>query len=167
MSEQKTIESNLKDNLGGDLLTNALDFVTYMKSIGMTADDGARFCYKNELMCILIPFKDNNNPSGGLCICDSPMSEHGDYPIDESVKDFARANVKKCDGCGRGKENVDCGHKERGATKMIFGKEYDNLCSSEIMFINPDTEAVEKIKKLMDLWKYKLDNIVGYSSQDR
>jgi len=167
MSDHKTIENNLKDNLSGDLLMNALDFVTYMKSIGMTADDGARFCYKNEAMCILIPFKDKDIPSGGLCICDSPMSEHSGYPIDESVKEYARANVKKCDGCGRGKENVDCGHEERGATKTIFGKEYDKLCSSEIMFFNPDSEDMKKIKKLMDLWKYKLDNVVGYSSQDR
>ena len=163
MSEQKTIESNLKDTLSGETLENALDFVAYLKENGMT-DDGSRFYYKDELMCILILFKDEHNPSGGLCIFDSPFREHEGFPIDESVKEFARANVKKCENCGSG---GSCGHKEQGATKAIFGKEYDNLCSSEIMFVNPDAGGMEKIKKLMDLWKFKLDNIAGYSSQDR
>jgi hypothetical protein len=34
---KKTIESNLKENLSGDALTNALDFTAYLKNMGMTA----------------------------------------------------------------------------------------------------------------------------------
>jgi len=71
MAEQKTIESSLKNNLSGDVLITALDFVAYLKNIGMT-DDGARFYYKDQMMCILIPFKDEHNPSGGLMIFDCP-----------------------------------------------------------------------------------------------
>jgi hypothetical protein len=162
MSEKKSIESNLKENLNGDALTNAMDFVNYLKNMGMTADDGARFCYKGELMCIIITFKDAKNPLGAWFICDCPIYEHDGFPIDESIKSFTQANIQKCKGdiCG-------CDHKERGATKVVFGKEYDNLCSSEVMFNNPDAEALEKIKVLMELWKFKLDNIEGYSSQDR
>ena len=162
MPENKTIESNLKENLSGELLVNALDFVSYLKSIGMTTDDSNRFYYKGELMCILVNFKDEKNPFGMLFICDCPIYEHDGFPIDESVKSFAQKNIQKCRG-----DKCGCDHKERGATKMVFGKEYNNLCSSEIIFTNPDAEAVEKIKVLMELWKYKLDNIVGYSSQDR
>ena len=162
MSDKKTIESNLKENLSGDVLTNALDFVKFMKNMGMTADDGARFCYKDELMCIIITFKDKKHPSGAWFICDCPIYEHDEFSIDESIKNFTQANIQKCKGdiCG-------CDHKERGATKMVFGKEYDNLCSSEVMFYNPDIEALKKIKILMEFWKFKLDNIEGYSSQDR
>jgi len=160
MSDKKSIESNLKENLSGDALTNALDFVTYLKNMGMTADDGARFCYKDELMCIIIAFK--NDTSSGWFICDCPFREHDGFTIDESIKSFVQANIQKCKG-----DSCGCDHGERGATKMIFGKEYDNLCSSEIMFYNPDAEALKKIKVLMEFWKFKLDNIVGYSSQDR
>ena len=165
MSEPKTIENKFKDTLSGDLLTNALDLVDYMRKIGMmngedSGDD--RFYYKDELMCIFITFKDDMNPSGGLMIFDCPLTGHDGFPLDESVQEFVRAHVNKCGSCGG-----NCGHKERGATKMIFGKEYDNLCSSEIAFFSPNAEAFEKIKKLMDLWKYKIDNIAGYSSQDR
>ena len=165
MAEHKTIEENLKDALSGDLLANALDLVDYLKKIGMTngTEPGdTRFYYKGELTCIFITFNDENSSSGGLMIFDCPLSGHDDFPVDESVQEFVRAHVNKCGGCGG-----DCGHEQRGATKIIFGKEYDNLCSSEVMFINPDAGAVAKIKKLMDLWKYKIDNSAGYSSQSR
>jgi len=165
MSEQKTIENMLKDNLSGDLLANALDLVDYLKKNGMTNGTNpgdTRFYYKGELMCIFITFKNEHNPSGGLMIFDCPLTGHEGFPIEESVQEFVRAHVNKCGSCGG-----DCGHEQRGATKVIFGKEYDNLCSSEVAFFDPDAEAVEKIKKLMDLWKFKIDTIAGYSSQDR
>lgn len=157
---KKSIECNINNNLCGEALTNALDFISYLKRKGMTADDGARFCYKGQMMCIIIIMKNEKNPNGEWFICDCPIYEHAGYPINENVKLFVQENVQKCRSCG-------CDHEARGATKIIFGKEYENLCSSEVAFINPDAEALEKIKVLMDLWVYKIDNIVGYNSQDR
>jgi len=165
MAAEKTIENTLKENLSGNLLTNALDLVDYLKQLGMTngiEPSDTRFYYKDELMCIFITFKDENHPSGRFFICDCPLSDHDDFPISEDVKEFVHASVNKCGSC-----DGDCGHEQRGATKVIFGKEYDNLCSSEVIFFDPDAKAIEKIKKLMDLWKFKVDNIDGYSSQDR
>jgi len=155
MAKHKTIEDNMKEVLGGELLKNALDFVVYMKENGMTVS-GNRFYYKGELTCIPIWKKDVNNPDGEWILCHCPINEHKGFPLDESVKEYVQASVSKCRNCG-------CDHEERGATKMIFGKEFDNLCSSEIAFINPDAAAVEKIKILMELWKYKLDNIISDS----
>lgn len=157
MSEK--IEDKLKSNLDGELLTNALDLVDYLKNRGMTngTEPGdTRFYYKGELMCIFIPFE------GGLMIFDCPLTECEDFPISSSVMAFVQTNIHKCGSCG-GK----CDHEQRDATKVIFGKEYDHLCSSEVAFFDPDAEAVKKIKKLMDLWIFKVDNINGYSSQDR
>ena len=150
MSKQdsiKTIEEKLNETLSGDLLKNTLDFVAFLKDCGMTYDNDNRFFYMGAYTYILIFFKDANNPEGILCICDCPIREHESFPIDESVKEYVWANVKKCKNCG-------CDDKMRGATKAIFGKEFDNLCSSEVTFINPDTESFEKIKTLMELWKY-------------
>jgi len=162
MSENKTVERKLQENLSGEALSNALDLVAYLKNMGMTADDGDRFYYKGEMMCIFVSFKNEEHPNGVLMIFDCPLSGHDGFPIDETVQEFTQAHVNNCGGCGG-----DCGHKERAATKAIFGKECENLCSSEVCFFNPDTEAVAKIKILMDLWKFKIDNVVGYSSQDR
>jgi Zn-finger protein len=100
-----------------------------------------------EMTCVLVFFKNEATPSGMWFICDCPIREHDGFPIDESVKSFAQANVKNCENCG-------CDHEARGATKTIFGKEYNNLCSSEVIFANPDAEALVKVKVLMELWKH-------------
>ena len=149
MAEHKTIEDSMKEVLGGELLENALNFVAYLKESGMTLK-GNRFYYKGELTCIPIWKKDEKNPNGEWILCHCPIDGHEGFPIDESVKEYVQASVSKCRNCG-------CDHEERGATKLIFGKKFDNLCSSEIAFINPNSEAVEKIKVLMELWKYKID----------
>ena len=137
MTNNKTIEDSMKEVLGGELLENALNFVAHLKKSGMTLD-GNRFYYKGEMMCVIIWKKDENNPNGEWFICDCPLHEHDGFPIDESVVKYAQASVSKCRNCG-------CSHEARGATKLIFGKEYDNLCSSEIAFINPNAEEMEKI----------------------
>jgi len=171
MSEQEkklTIEDKLKESLNGDTLKNALDFVAYLREIGMTTlddKDGNRFYYKGELMCIIIFWKDDANPSGLWIICDAPVSGHEGFPTDESLEEFARANVKIC-GVFDGSHPCGCG-SEPGKSITVFGKDYDNVCTSELQFYSPDTETLEKVKKLMELWIYKIDNIAGYSSQDR
>jgi len=142
----ETIEDNIKDVLSGDLLKNALDFVTYLRESGMTPD-GNRFYYMGEMTCIIIWKKDKTNPSGEWFICDCPIHGQEGFPIDESVKEYAQANVSICRNCG-------CDHEARGVTKTIFGKEFNNLCSSEVIFVNPDAEGLEKIKMLMELWKH-------------
>ena len=146
------IENKLKGVLSGDILKNALDFTAYLKEIGMTYDKDNRFYYMGEYTCILIFFKDEENPSGLWVICDCPITEHDGYPLDDDLKEFARANVMICNG--------QCGCKDwpRGGDKTIFGQEYKSVCSSEIQFINPDAEALVKVKKLMEFWKYIIEN---------
>jgi hypothetical protein len=152
-STRPEIEKKLKDTLSGDLLENVLDFVAFLREIGMTPDENSRFHYMGEMTCILVFFKDTNNPQGMLFVCDCPIREHDGFPIDDSVKKFAQSNIKKCDNCG-------CEHEARGATKTVFGKEYDNLCSSEVIFVNPDAEALVKVKILMELWKHIISDTI-------
>jgi len=155
MSEQNnvntnlTVEDKLKNTLSGDALNNALDFVAHLRAIGMTPED-TRFFYKGEYTCIIIFFKDENHPSGCWFICDCPIEEYDGFPLDENIKAFARTNVAMCRNCG-------CGHENMGANKMIFGQYFEGICSSECQFIEPDAEALEKIKKLMDYWKLMID----------
>ena len=161
------IENKLKESLIGEALKNALDFVSYLRSIGMTTnedEEGNRFYYKGEIMSIIICWKDDANPSGLWFICDAPVSEHEGFPIEECLKEFAWSNVKTCNvfegnpcGCG----------SEPGKSITVFGKDYTNICTSELQFFNPNAEALVKIKKLMDMWIYKINNTVCYSSQDR
>ena len=152
MSEQNPnlqIEDKLKQTLSGDALKNALDFVAYLRAIGMTPED-TRFFYKGEHTCIIISFEHDEFPTGYWGIYDCPIEEYDGFPIDENIKEFARANIAKCRDCG-------CGHENMGANKMVFGQHFEKICSSECQFHAPDAEAVEKIKKLMDYWKLMID----------
>jgi len=146
MSIQKTIEENMKAVLGGDLLENALNFVTHLRETGIEVN-GNRFFYMNEPTCIIIWKHDENNANGEWFICDCPLQEHEGFPICESVKEYVQSSVSKCRNCG-------CNHEDKGATRTIFGKEFDNLCSSPVAFINPTAEELEKVKIMMELWKH-------------
>ena len=155
MPEQKTspqVEDKLKQTLSGDTLNNALDFVAHLRAIGMESED-TRFFYKGEHTCIIISFQHDEFPCGYWGVYDCPIEECDSFPLDENIKELAWANVKKCDMCGGG----GCGHENMGANKMVFGQHFEGICSSECQFHAPDTEALEKIKKLMDYWKLMID----------
>lgn len=142
-----TIEEQMKAILTGDTLTNALDFVAYLKSAGMTHDENNRFYYMGQETCIIIFFKHDEFPTGLWVICDCPIHGHDGFPIDESLQEFAHANIKICDKC--------CGCPvPRGGDKTVWGREYKGLCSSEIQFVNPDADALPKIRTFMELWKH-------------
>jgi len=49
----------------------------------------------------------------------------------------------------------------------VFGKDFENVCTSELQFFDPDAIMVENMKKLMNLWAHKIDNINDYCSQTR
>ena len=147
-----TVEETLKKTLSGGSLSNAFGFAAYLRSIGMEPED-TRFFYKGEHTCIIISFQHDDFPCGFWVVCDCPIEEYDGFPLDESVKEFARANVKICDKCG----GDGCGHENMGANKMIFGQYFEGVCSSECQFNAPDAADLEKIKKLMDYWKHMID----------
>jgi hypothetical protein len=135
------IDDEILVKLDGDMQKNALDFVAYMRTAGMTnhADMANAFLYDDKWVCILII--DN----GGWTIYDNPLTKHyDDFPIDEDLKKFAWANVHIC----------ATGHCDSspGVRKTIFGKEYENVCTSEVAFRNPNAETLQKITQMIDIW---------------
>ena len=166
MSEQINMQTKIGDKfkkvLNGDKLKAAQDFIACLFNIGMTPmndeDGNIRFGYKGQLTCIIIYWDD--------CwfICDAPASDYEGYRINDDLKEFAWAHVKTCNvfegnpcGCG----------SEPGKNFTVFGKDYKNICTSELQFFDPDAKTLKNVKKLMDLWICKIDNIDGYNSQDR
>jgi len=166
MPEQSNAQAKIGDKLhrviSGDKLRDAQDFVAYLFSMGMTPlndeDGNVRFGYKGQLTCIIVYWKDC------WIICDAPASDSERFRIDEDLKEFAWLHVKTCNvfkgnpcGCG----------SEPGKNFTVFGKDYKNICTSELQFFNPDAKILVNVKRLMALWVYKIDNIDGYDSQDR
>ena len=145
------IKDTLKKNLDGEALANALGFVDYVTGKGLTPimewDNGVRFV-KNEKSPCLVVFNMQN--SGDWFICDIPAASEPEWDsLDTDLKNFILANVKVCDvhqgnPCG-------CGN-EPGVSKTLFGKEYHNVCTSEIQLINPTPDVLDTFKEIIDWW---------------
>jgi len=145
------IKDTLRNNLKGEALTNALGFVEYLTEKGLTPNmewnNGVRFIKNDKSPCLVV-FNMQNN--GEWFICDVPVASEPEWDsLSDDLKKFILANVKVCDvhqgnpcGCG----------SEPGVSKNIFGKDYNNVCTSEIQFHNPDSDVLGKFKEIIDWW---------------
>ena len=146
---EQMIEGALNEKLRGDALKCALDFIAYLRAGGFTNDDeyNCNFYYSGEPTCVILCHEHKDYPSGLWGIYNYPVSEYADFPLDEGLKEFARANVRICSGeCG-------CPNWPRGGDQTVYGKEFKSVCSSVICFFNPDADDLIKIKKMFDNWK--------------
>jgi len=143
------VESTINRTLSGDALKNALDFVAFMRASGFKTDDeyGCNFYYMGEPTCVFLCFEPSENfPSGFWGIYNYPIDEYEGFPLDECYKEHARANVRICTGeCG-------CPNWPRGGNQKVYGKDFESVCSSVVCFFNPDAEALETIKEMMEYW---------------
>ena len=152
MSEQKKIEDVFKDVLTGEILNSALNFAEFLSANEMVhVPEKHEIRYKDERICYIDMFKDRNTWS---------VWTEGDYSnecegfrIDEQTKEIAWKHANKCGHC----DGQDC---SPGVSKIIFGKEFANICNGayvDIKFDNPDTEALTGLKKLLEMKKYIID----------
>jgi hypothetical protein len=159
MSEQN-IESHVCEMLTGDAKNNALEFVAYLKANDMTFERGQGYwedkCYwvinynGKRIWSVLIngygEKAHKDEPEGwNLWSDDSGYNSFEDYPLDEHTKETAWENVDYCGHCG--------GMCEGGRHKTVFGKGFDKVCNTTFRFDNPDSEAVECAKKLVEIRK--------------
>ena len=86
---------------------------------------------------------------------DSDSNWFEDFPLDDHAKEIAWKNVDICGNCG-GCDNPG------GSRKTIFGKEFNNVCRTTMRFINPDIEALECVKKMVEIRKNDIHgNFIG------
>ena len=160
MSEQNInteLLNHIKENLTGASQKNALNFVQHLISIGMAATgsiNDSRFIYKSKKVCDTYFGSSNNNPGypepWNVWMTNDYDKEIESFPIDNRIKEVAWANVHNCDNCG-----ADwCISDKR---KKIFNRDFDNLCVSVMAFTDPNAEAVECAKKLMEMRKHAID----------
>jgi len=147
------IKDAIRNTLKGETLANALGFVDYLIEKGLTPkwewDNGIRFV-KNEKSPCLVVFFTNTKNVGEWFICDVPVVYEPEWhSLTNELKEFILANIKICNvykgnpcGCG----------SEPGVSKDIFGKVFNNVCTSEIQFINPNSEVLDKFKEIVEWW---------------
>jgi len=169
-----SIEEETRTYLKGDNLRIALDLLAYLKDSGrewLMSEHHPEFYYMGELTCLIAYSKtpldeamldvirkmieDAGNrwvydpvSSWNLCCWqhDDDIYEPEGFPVDESLKEFARENVWKCINCG----GCDA---PGGGRRTVFGKEFPNACCNVFQLANPDDEMLGYIKKLMELEK--------------
>ena len=157
MPEQQ-IENYIADVLTGDAQKNALGFATYLRASEMQFERGTGYWedklywlikYKTDYVCFILinGSEDRSEPEGWVIWSDDSGSNwFEDFPLDEHMKEIAWKHVDICGNCG------DCGNPG-GSRKTIFGKEFNNVCRTTMRFINPDVEALECAKKMVELRK--------------
>ena len=149
MSEKKSnrkmrvnLERHMKHVLSGDALKNALNFTEWLKANEM-AHTGVHcevHC-KGKCACYLLVDRKNWT----IWTEGEYDQDRSDIPMDARMKAIAWVNVSRCVSCGN-----SC---SPGNTKIIFGKEFANVCNAVMMFQNPDAETLECVKKLVKLRK--------------
>jgi len=145
------IEDEILTHLDDALKESALKFVAYLNENQMTPQQwfGPGFWHipwGNCYLCgiHLYGFNPGAHSNGWVFWFFS-----GDYigEADEELINLVRDNVGYCVKC-----SSECG--TQGVDMTIFGKEYTNMCCQFPVRINdPDSEALERVKKLIDLWK--------------
>lgn len=152
MSEEKSnlkIEDVISERLTGDMQKNALDFAAFLSaneiSLIHNSDDGKGWVIGGAL----------GNSIGYMMIIGSGEQFPGPWTfwfndcdfnndsVEDKLKETAWAHASKCGKCHKGWEN--CG----GGDRIIFGKEFERLCHSPLMFTNPDANVLENAKKLI------------------
>ena len=166
MSEQNIntqFVNYIKENLTGETQQNAHNFVKHLISLGMTAEGSSndgKFVYKGKTVCHTYFGNSKNTPgypepwtvwsSGDE---DDFSKEVESVPFTERMKEIAWANAHNHDvNCPS--INTWC---SGGKYKIIFGREFDNICVSTIGFTDPDSEAIECAKKLVEMRKHAID----------
>ena len=140
MSEQ-SIEEIISDNLPVAYQGNALDFIRFLREneMELIRDNGY---WKNKIY-YLIKFQNKY-----MCfIAIKDPDEKDNFPIEKELKETAWEHADVCQNCG------SC---SGGRKKIIFGKEFDNICSTTFRFDNPGAADLLFMKKLLSAGKREI-----------
>jgi len=154
-------EHAIRRRLGADARQNALALAAWLRAGGMRFERchegywADKFYwlikYKDEYVCFIAinGAAYETEPEGWIIWSeDSGSTCFEDFPLDERTREIAWSHV---DVCG------NCGFCAGGTRKTIFGKEFNNVCRTPMIFANPDAETLECVKSIVEIRK---DDIV-------
>ena len=151
---EKRSEDDFNEYFTGDTLKNALDFAEFLRANEMIYNGDYEIHYKGKLVCYIDTPNDKSQMWRVWTVGDY-NNEYEGFPINERMKEIAWENAVYCGNC----DDVDC---DPGKTETIFGKEFVNVCRGAdnfaMRFNNPNAEALECAKKMVDMRKYAVDN---------
>jgi len=142
MSSQN-FEAAILEVLKGETQKNALDFAAFLRTNDMVAGGKhGEVTYKGKTFTYIHMDGEPEMPGPWTIWPDGDFSRMPEgFAFDETIKKIAWANVNPCGNCGS-----KCAP---GSRKIVFGKEFDNLCGSVFAFHNPDADTMECVKQLL------------------
>jgi len=141
------VEDAITQKLTGEAQKNALDLVAFLRANEMALDsnndDGEGWAVGGVV----------GDSAGFMLVNGSPQfpgpwtlwfnSCEFDGPVDDELMETVWAHASPCGKCHAGW--ADCG----GGDRTIFGRDFDRLCHSPLMFTDPDGKTLESVKKLL------------------
>lgn len=158
MDELK-IEDYISNELSLDDQKIALDFVEYLKNNEMefVKDNGY---WKDKLYYLIkyitkyvcfIAIKNPNEEDNHWTVWSDDMGSNWPekFSIEKELKDTGWKYIDFC---------CNCGSCSGGRHKLIFGKEFDNVCGCTFRIDNPNAEALVFMKKMVEIRKNEILN---------
>lgn len=152
MSELK-IEEYICRKLSLEEQKIALDFVIFLRDNGMTFYKDDCDCWKNKIYywvklddkCVcFVAINDPDENDNNWTVWSEDMGSEWleKYPDN---KEIAEAAWRYIDHCGH------CGSCSGGRRKIIFGKEFNNVCGCTFRIDNPTFEDLSFFKKMVEI----------------
>ena len=160
------IEDVIPHYLDGGMRQEALDFAAYLQKNGMRLKWDAwntwKVFHKNKVLCWVRINLFVRPIAWIVSPCLANIDEYEDTVIGEGMRGFVWDSVKRCRPDCRG----SCRGKDTGGkTVMMLGREIHDICgevfyvnNKKIDYSNPDKDAIERIKKLLELEKIARNN---------
>jgi len=145
------------DALEGVSLKNAIDFSAFLKMLKSNptwaSANSWKVSYKGQVVCYIKLHGSNafnlEKGSWQVGVHLNYEDAHPDIISDESLVQTLWDNVKYCYRCS------NC----RGGDKILFGKEFKDVCHGPVVFINPDSKALECVKRLIAIKRQEISDV--------
>lgn len=157
---EKSIEEIINEELTSDDKAAALEFSAFLKDKGLIFYRDRNY-WKNKIYfwirynnndCIcFISICDPDEPNNRWTVWSDDMDPAylNDNAAENSLKETAWKHIDFCGSCG------SCGG---GRKKMIFGRNFDNVCGCTFRVDNPNKDDLVFLKKMVDIRIKELDN---------
>lgn len=138
----------------------ALDFVSYLEANDLTFYKDNSDCWKDKIYywvksdekCVcFIAVKDPDEKDNHWTVWSDDMGSEllETYPVDDRIKELAWNHVSHCGHCG------SCGG---GRRKIIFGREFGDVCGCTFRIDNPTSDDLPFLKKMVEIRIQEIQN---------
>lgn len=149
----KTIKDYIYENLNPNEQQTALEFVVFLEENGMTFYKDNGECWKSKIYywvkindeCVcFIAIKDPDEANNHWTVWSDDLSSKclNSIEVEDDIKEAA---WKYADRCGH------CGSCSGGRKKIIFGREFSDICGCTFRIDNPSSSDLKFLKHMVHM----------------